>query len=784
MEIKSEKNSMNNKGAIFNNDGDVFNGNKNETYVFYNSYVYVNDKVYEDLTNSKSENYAEFYKKYIARFKELEDYALYLFYPKLINKSFDFTSETLVFGKKIIEWIYGLSDFPYKEIKLFYKELKDDYDFEEDSIIVQRWNCNIPYFDGNLKSSTEKYDILYNVLIEKNNIPVWYIDDVCIDGRNILLQYGKTINKYQYDNKFQRSINKNKHKLSYPDIDRIQSEIFSNMLKHLFNNKNKSKNTIVFGIGLEECFKQIQNLIYLTIFYGSITHLRTVRKLIANIMYMYADTFDDERFYELALKMLFLSGEIKKYKKLYNKIKLIHTFVNEDYFIKKLIDSRKSLFSFEKNAGNIFLFDIYGRYINDELYIELEKNILNLLKINDTYQINLISNAFSAISTNIMRFKNISELIIIIKEYLEKAYMRFFNDFNIILNEINVEGLSNDDFINFQIIVDLLIKNKNYINFDFSNCIIKIKQRDKTISKYDDLLKSQEKTADILYQLKIEKNELEAIRIIIHEYKKRHEEREKNPGIFYDYGADYNIGTKIFHPEEYKGENRRLILDEYVPLAKCIISSENEIIYEKIKHIKLLAYLLMVETDKKVTSNIFSLLHRTLNIPTPNESFNFENFKSRNINDLLINVIMCDVIMSKSDYNDILNKYLEILINCQENTEEVLKCTKILNKFVKNKNDNVIDKLYILFNLCFKINDIDIRNLTITMSKVFNNTQYQDVILNKLEERAKTLTFEECKGYINLINDADTKDLYNNIVILLKNSKNYYIKYMAEKYLQ
>ena len=263
-----------------------------------------------------------------------------------------------------------------------------------------------------------------------------------------------------------------------------------------------------------------------------------------------------------------------------------------------------------------------------------------------------------------------------------------------------------------------------------------------------------------------------------------HEEREKNPGIFYDYGADYNIGTKIFHPEEYKGENRRLILDEYVPLAKCIISSENEIIYEKIKHIKLLAYLLMVETDKKVTSNIFSLLHRTLNIPTPNESFSFENFKSRNINDLLINVIMCDVIMSKSDYNDILNKYLEILINCQENTEEVLKCTKILNKFVKNKNDNVIDKLYILFNLCFKINDIDIRNLTITMSKVFNNTQYQDVILNKLEERAKTLTFEECKGYINLINDADTKDLYNNIVILLKNSKNYYIKYMAEKYLQ
>jgi len=187
-----------------------------------------------------------------------------------------------------------------------------------------------------------------------------------------------TQNKYSLDNKFQKILDSNKHKLSYPDIDRIKSEIFENVSKHIFNNKNKSKYTTIYGIGLEECFSKIQNLI----FYGSITHLKLVRELISNIMYMYADTFEDEEFYNLTFRMLFLSGEFKKYRNLYNKIKLTYSFVISSNFIETIAESRKVLFKFEHDENNIFLFDIYGRYINDD------------------YQINLINNAFKSIASN------------------------------------------------------------------------------------------------------------------------------------------------------------------------------------------------------------------------------------------------------------------------------------------------------------------------------------------------------------------------------------------------
>ena len=50
--------------------------------------------------------------------------------------------------------------------------------------------------------------------------------------------------------------------------------------------------------------------------------------------------------------------------------------------------------------------------------------------------------------------------------------------------------------------------------------------------------------------------------------------------------------------------NKNFILNKYLPLAKEIITSKNEILYEKIRHIRLLAHLLMVEKDEKKVSVI------------------------------------------------------------------------------------------------------------------------------------------------------------------------------------
>lgn len=781
MGIEIDNRKINNSNATYQNIEKVINGD--ETNIYNTTVFQINmNESYELLTNKV--NYNEFYKKYLNKFDELDNYAYHLTFTYFNDKKYEFTSKPLILGKKIVDWIFGLSNFPDKELIDFYDNLKLEFDLSDDSTICRRWKANFAYFSGDLKKASTEYSELFDYAVNLNDFPEWYLDDICIDGRNILCQYENTINKFTFDNKYQRKINGNKHKLSYPDVDRIKSEIFDSLSKTIFNNKTKSKYTVIYGIGLENCFKQIQQLLYLTIFYGSITHMRLIRELISNIMYMYAETFEDEDFYKLTLQMLYLSGEFKKYRNLYNKIKLKYDFVNSDEFINYLIEAQKSLFKFELDQNNIFIYDIYGRYINDSLFDELTNNIYSIIDINKEYQLNIISDAFKSLGNNIIRNKKANKLLDILKSYFEKGYSRFYIDFGKIVNEIRVDELSENGFNCYQFIIDSLIKNKQHINFDFSDCIISIKKRNPKIKKYDKLFNNKDSTENILYNIEIENDELEAIKSIVNIYKQRHEEREKNPSVFKGYWQDYNIGTSIFGQEKYKGKTKYFIKNEYIPLAKQIILSPNEVLYEKIRHIRLLAHLLMVENEEKIVNDIYSILHDSIEIPNPHKSFDYENIHYKDKNDLIINIMMCDVILNKMEYGEALNRYIEIAINNPNNIEEILNCVAIINDFLKIKAKDILEKQYILFNMCYKIDDVDIRNKTVILSDIFIGfDKYQDRIFNILRQRIKNITIEECKGYFNLIKKQENKSLFNDIINDLKNNRNYYIKYISNKYL-
>lgn len=781
MGIEIDNRKINNSNATYQNIEKIINGD--ETNIYNTTVFQINmNESYELLTNKV--NYNEFYKKYLNKFDELDNYAYHLTFPFFNDKKYEFTSKPLILGKKIVDWIFGLSDFPDKELMDFYDNLKLEFDLSDDSTICRRWKANFSYFSGDLKKASTEYSELFDYAVNLNDFPEWYLDDICIDGRNILCQYENTINKFTFDNKYQRKIDGNKHKLSYPDVDRIKSEIFDSLSKTIFNNKTKSKYTVIYGIGLENCFKQIQQLLYLTIFYGSITHMRLIRELISNIMYMYAETFEDEDFYKLTLQMLFLSGEFKKYRNLYNKIKLKYDFVNSDEFINYLIKAQKSLFKFELDQNNIFIYDIYGQYINDSLFDELTNNIYSIIDINKEYQLSIISDAFKSLGNNIIRNKKVNKLLDILKSYFEKGYSRFYIDFGKIVNEIRVDKLSENDFNCYQFIIDSLIKNKQHINFDFSDCIISIKKRNPKIKKYDELFNNKDSTENILYNIEIENDELEAIKSIVNIYKQRHEEREKSPSVFKGYWQDYNIGTSIFSQEKYKGKTKFFIKNEYIPLAKEIILSPNEVLYEKIRHIRLLAHLLMVENEEKIVNDIYSILHDSIEIPNPHKSFDYENIHYKDKNDLIINIMMCDVILNKMEYGEALNRYIEIAINNPNNIEEILNCVAIINDFLKIKAKDILEKQYILFNMCYKIDDVDIRNKTVILSDIFIGfDKYQDRIFNILRQRIENITIEECKGYFNLIKKQENKSLFNDIINDLKNNRNYYIKYISNKYL-
>lgn len=788
MEIKTNK--MNNKNVNIEN-GDIVNGDKiTENITINNSnnyYLTIENspnliKTLIGVSKEEKEEYSELYKKYISKFKELENYAMSLIYPKYVHKKYDFNSNTLILGKKIIDWIFGLNGYPSKEIETLYKELQEEFEIKEESILGKRWKANKLYFEGKLEESKDKYIELKNEITSNRDIPYWLKDDILIDGRNILTKYDSTMDQYTYPNPFQEEINKNKHNLSYPDVDRIKADIFEKVSNHIFDNKNKGKYTTIFGIGLEEILNKIQNLAYITIFYGSITHLKLVRILISEVMYMYAETFEDKDFYKITLKMLFLAGERKKYKNLYNKLKLNYNFVNSKLFVNELLTCLNTAISFEKLENEIFIYDLYGRNLDDKKYNEFESKMLDSIEISEDYHMIYITDIFKSIPSNLSRFNDIQRLLTIMMDYLEKDYSRFFYEFGRILNNIEIKSLSKEDFNLYKSIIDkiLTLKDKDIINISYA--IINIKEYKPEIKDYDKILLKEKTFENIIYNLEENRNVTDALKYIIEIYKNRYNERESKPSVAVRYATEYNLERNFFTKDIYAEKTRNIIITEYIPLAKLILSSENQFIKEKVKCIKTLSYILLVEDDENIRKDIITSINDS---EFSKYQEDFTGLKEKTKEDLKNNILMANYIAGKITSNQLFSKYLEKSLIDSNQIEEILNCIKICR--LKFNDDREFDAkiFYYIFLYSYKENDIDIRNKLIEMSDIFINTDCEKEILEILCDSADNLSYEESIGYIKLLREVakDEKYKYAEIIEKLKNNANYNIRVMVQKYI-
>ena len=786
MEIRN--NEMKNKNVNIEN-GDMINGDKiTETTIINNNYYMTLEntpQLAEFLIGTSKENkeeYSDLYKKYINKFKELENYAMSLIYPKFIKKEYNFSSNTLIFGKKIVDWIFGISEYPFNEIEILYKELREEFEIKEESILGKRWNANKMYFEGKLLDAKNGYIDLKNDINSNNEIPYWLKDDILIDGRNILNKYDNSMDQYTYPNPFQEEINKNKHKLSYPDVDRIKADIFEKVSENVFNNKNKGKYTTIIGIGLEDILNNIQNLAYITIFYGSITHLKLVRILIAEVMYMYADTFEDEEFYKITLKMLFLAGERKKYKNLFNKLKLDYHFVNSRLFVNELVSSLDTTISFEKLGNEIFIYDLYGRILENEIYNGFESRMLDNIEITEDYHMLYITDIFKSIPSNLSRFNDISRLLKIIMDYLEKDYSRFFYEFGKILNNIDIKTLSEENFKIYKSIIDkiLTLKDRNIINISYA--IINIKEYKPEIRDYDEILSKKKTFESIIYNLEDDRNIRDSLKDIIEICKDRYKEREDNPGVAVGYGTEYYLERNFFIKEVYEEKTRDIIIKEYIPLAKLILLSENQFIREKVKIIKTLSYILLVEEDKKIKEDIINSINNS-ELSKYEEDFTESREKTKE--DLKNNILMANYIYENIKVNQLFSKYLERSLNDPSQIEEILNCIKII-KDKLNGNKEFNPKLFYYFFInAYKENDIEIRNKLIELSDIFINTDCEEEILEMLNDCVDNLSYEECVGYIKLLRKVPKNEIYKyeKIIEKLKNNANYNVRIMVEKYI-
>lgn len=746
------------------------------TFLKDNSEIQFDNRIVDEeqpLRINYKNNFLGVSKEYLQSFETLKDYIYCNYYSSsyadFFNKKFKFKDKKLNFCKDLLDWVMGSKSFPLRKLKDFYDNVKIELVNCNNNILEKRWNALYQFFDGKLDNAKNIY---INIKDDKNFIKTeqWVKDDILIDGRNILIRIENRSLGY-LENIFQQEIEKNNHNINYPNTDRLKCDLYENVIKHIFDYQNKSKYTQIYGVGLEHIFNSIQELVYITITLGSITHLILIRKIISEVMSVYANCYGDDSFYKITLKQKILAAEFKDFNKIFNKIKSSYNFIYSNDFINSILSLEKSILPYDKDEYYILIFNIYGRYLDDNTYKKYEGRILKI--ISSRKRSVLISNALDSIPSNIDRFINKENLFKTLIKFIKDEKGKYFNEIEKIISNIKFKELN---VLEQQLFVKLIKKCSRIKEINIIQPAIEIKNANLGIDDFDNLLLTENTEANLFYNLDKD-NTIDSLIYIINEMSKRAKEREEKPNTHIGYGINYYIGPTFFEGKKYNKQLINIMKKDLFPLATLILCSKNQYAYEKIKMLKTLAFVFMRDFEHK--ENIKDIIK---NVVIESSSASFYAHKEND--NIKIYLLLFNYLFNEIKIEDLLTQFLNIIIEKPELLLDISEVITMANKYKKIGNKTCINILYHIFNIGINNEDTELKRASVKMAYIFINTTYFDYILKILIAIVETSDFSDTTAVANMIYSLtkSKRMIFNSVINAMAKSKNYNIRYIVNKY--
>lgn len=746
----------------------TLNQNITNNYSFNNP---LDRDIIEKLTGI--EEYHVFNKKYVKKFVELENY--------LFKKMFDtdkvehhFKSAELICGKQIIDWLVDGGVFPVKSLEKMYRSLQFDFEFTNDDLIVKRWNANLQYYNRNYQLAEDAYKELLPILEEKSWSYNWFRDDVCIDGRNITNKNEQSIGiLFNPNNPFQLLLNSNKHQLSHPDADRLRTNVLNSSIKHVMIHKHKNKLTNMYGIGLEQIMSDIQELVLVSIFYGSITHLDLVREIILRVFLVYDSEFEDEVFYKGILKMQLLLNEFDGFSNYYSSIYLSRPSIHNEEFIDELFHVTNYIDE-ELRKSDIIFYRIYGDYLSDEKLVTIEGKILDILEEDkhprNSNQIEIIK----AIHNNFDQFKDKESLFNILTLTANKNYQPILNAIFNLLNDVALNLLTKPEYEKCRtLMVKVSKKDKRY-----SSLVIKIIDFEEKEEMFD-LLDLNDFLTNLNYIEIVEKDFNKLLKLLILEIEKAHKEVLDKPGVYVFGGSRFNISNKFFDDDTYSNNIKETLYNDFLNLSISILNCSTEYIDKKIEVMRTINSWLLVD----------NALHKNKKLKETVIGDNIFNYNTINLDgfidkmDIVCHQQMIKFVYGIIDQSQLINEYINISTKNDKYMATIMHLL-ILNNRMLEKDAQLITFAYSVFIKSFNKNDIDTRKLIPSFIIFFKGNFLYKNVTRQIKDKLTLMTFNETKSYISAIlaQDSFEENIKERFLENLRLNKSFKTNFMIERY--
>lgn len=212
-------------------------------------------------------------------------------------------------GVAMLDWLLTNNDFPTNDkILQIISTMKDI--FSDITWLSKRWEACKSMAKNDLDQAL-KYENEALTLAENGTLPSWLITDILIDCRNIS-NSNSPFSGQKYQNKFSAT----KELIYFPGLDRFCSNLFNDVIDEHQKELIKSFEEMTFGNNLSKIVTEFENCLFISMLYGSYTHIILAREALAKVLYQYGNIYNDENLIFISTKLHILCGDAKKLEKI------------------------------------------------------------------------------------------------------------------------------------------------------------------------------------------------------------------------------------------------------------------------------------------------------------------------------------------------------------------------------------------------------------------------------------------------------------------------------------
>lgn len=459
------------------------------------------------------------------------------------------------------------------------EELKD--------FLTQRFIALKLYFKGNLDDAISILSETIKKSAGNSSIPIWLVNNLAIDLRNIQNEKGEYKNYRLRKNSGQEYIDNSKEPIYFPLLDRKETLFFEKINKfHVDNIYLESvRNYNLCNVGV---FQWISESFMISLSYGSITHLKRVKILMKVLLRTLVGMYDDYEF-KIELFGLAITTSDKELVSYILKSESIIEIIGpeEIEFALKMI--RNIEFQNNRLRSLCYLLQYFSDYFDEfklnSSLIEFKGEVIKWL-YQDNSELNLEKPIFEALKKIVNRSSYL-DIIVILDTIFEKRMHRFYDSSFSLLSLIDYSSLP--DKIQEKVVDYLKNGDKENIYQNYGDAVIRF-LKSSSIDNTELLNNIRENNSELEEKVKIELGHDASPEKYIGDFIDdiiTYNKTQGKDGIFSFYGVN-NFQT-IFNI--IKIDNVKLsktIFNKLVDVCRETIISDNQFLKDKFSAFNLL----------------------------------------------------------------------------------------------------------------------------------------------------------------------------------------------------